>query len=68
MNYRVLIVDDDDESRLWLQRVLGGASFDAEAAASSSEAFGRIANDDIDLVITERQLARTDGLRFLWRV
>jgi len=68
MSYRVLIVDDDDDSRSWVQRALGAAGFDIAAATTGAGAFAYIASDDIDLVIAERTLRETDGMRLVWRI
>ena len=68
MSYRVLVLDDDDNSRAWVERALGIAGFHIAAATPGSAAFEHIASDDIDLVIAERALRQTDGMRLVWRI
>jgi two-component system, NtrC family, response regulator AtoC len=68
MSYRVLIVDDDDLSRLRMERALVGGGFATCAATAGREAFDRIVNEDVDLVITERLLPEMDGLRLVWQI
>jgi len=68
MSYRILIVDDDDMARLPIERALAAAGFETRAATSAPQALDRIVSEDVDLVITERLLPESDGLRLVWRI
>src|SRR6185437_14806038 len=62
---RALVVDDDDLSREMLAEVLTRDGHSVVLAADGSEALRRLAEFEIDLVITDVQMARTGGFELL---
>jgi CheY-like chemotaxis protein len=65
---RVLIIDDDDEARTGLRRLLEAEGHDVEEAADGSQALRRFAGSPADLVITDIFMPHMDGLEFVMRV
>lgn len=62
---RVLIVDDESEMRVLLQRVLQKTGHDLLTASSGRQALALLASEDIDLVLTDMQMAGGSGLELL---
>ena len=65
---RALVVDDDDLSREMLAEVLARDGYEVMVAADGSEALRRLADHDLDLVISDVQMARTGGFELLAEV
>jgi len=65
---RALVVDDDDLSREMLAEVLARDGHSVVLAADGSEALRRLAENDLDLVISDVQMARTGGFELLAEV
>jgi CheY-like chemotaxis protein len=53
---RVLLVDDDPTSRLTLQTVLEAGGYRVDAAASAAEAFGKLEEQEYELVLSDLQM------------
>ena len=53
---RVLLVDDDPTSRLTLQTVLEAGGYHVDAAASASEAVGKLDSGEYELVLSDLQM------------
>jgi CheY-like chemotaxis protein len=47
---KILIVDDEDDIRLFLRKFLEGAGYDVEEASSGAEGFSKIKGEKFDLV------------------
>ncbi|MEV6717375.1 response regulator transcription factor [Lentzea sp. NPDC051208] len=62
MNYRVLLVEDDERIRQALGLALGDEGFDVVEAASGEEALYRLDNDVFDVVLLDLTLPGVDGL------
>jgi two-component system chemotaxis response regulator CheY len=63
---RVLVIDDDARLRQVLARLLRGAGFDTiDEAADGEEAIGAMADFPPDLIITDCQMPRMDGITFV---
>jgi CheY-like chemotaxis protein len=63
---RVLLVDDDLTSRLTLQTVLEAGGYQVDAAASATEAIGKLDAREYELVLTDlRMEAPESGLKVL---
>lgn len=59
---RILVVDDDALSRRILEQVLVAAGYDVEAASDGQEALGKVRQHRPDVVVTDWQMPRMDGL------
>src|SRR5215469_1655094 len=63
---RVLLVDDDPTSRLTLQTVLRAGGYHVDAAASAAEAFGKLDEQEYELVLSDLQMESPEaGLKVL---
>lgn len=65
---RILIIDDDDEARAGLRRILEADGHRVEEAADGAQALRRFAGDPADVVFTDIFMPRMDGLEFVMRV
>lgn len=59
---RILIVDDDDILRGLHEAVLSNAGYGTNSAADGEEALAMLASGDFDLVLTDCNMPRLDGL------
>ena len=64
---RVLIVDDQEESRQTLARVLGSLGYETELAHDGIEALGKL-KLDIDLVLLDAAMPNLDGFAVAQRI
>lgn len=62
--FRILVVDDEDEVRGRLIRVLSG-EFDAAEASDGPEALEKISRETYDLVLLDQRMPRLSGLEVL---
>ena len=63
---RVLLVDDDPTARLTLKTVLEAGGYAVDSAASAAEAFGKLEEQEYQLVLTDMQMESPEaGLRVL---
>ncbi len=65
MNYRVLIVDDEADSRVALAELAGHWGYDVQAASDGSEALRRAIEWHPDLILTDLVMPNMDGLWLL---
>ena len=66
---RVLIVDDDNDTREALEEALGEAGFTVGQAASGAEALRRIAeHGEPDVILLDLRMPDMDGEQFLERM
>jgi two-component system, response regulator FlrC len=68
MSYSILIVEDDNNLREALTDTLTIAGYVPETAINGEEALGLIQNKSIDMVISDVQMARMDGIKLLKRI
>ncbi|MBK8594572.1 MAG: diguanylate cyclase [Holophagales bacterium] len=59
---RVLVVDDDPLSRRILEQALGRSGYDVETASDGQEALAKVRSHRPDVVVTDWQMPRMDGL------
>jgi CheY-like chemotaxis protein len=59
---RILLIDDEEEIRQLLSRCLQGMGYETACAADGDEARRLVAGFGPDLIITDLQLADSDGI------
>ena len=59
---RVLIVDDDPDNLLWLDRILRREGLTVDVAADGKAALGRLCEQDYALLVTDVEMPAMDGL------
>ena len=62
---RVLIVDDEENTRIGLVKLLTQEGYEAKAVADGFEALEHLKNGSIDLVLTDINMPGMNGLVFL---
>lgn len=62
---RILVVDDEENTRLALTRLLSREGYDVKTASNGSEALNQIRNQPVELVITDLNMPVMNGLTFL---
>jgi two-component system, NtrC family, response regulator AtoC len=65
---RILIVDDDELSRGYLNEVLQRNGYTVESVCDGQEAVGMTDENDYDMVFLDMKMPRMDGLKVLERV
>lgn len=68
MNYTVLIVEDDNDLREALTDTLTIAGYSPKTAINGEDALEVLQNESIDMVISDVQMARMDGINLLKRI
>lgn len=67
-NGRILITDDDKQTRELIATFLGYKGYEVLQAGDGMDAFEKIEGNDIDLVITDLMMPRLNGLEFVKKV
>ncbi len=62
---RVLVVDDEENTRICLIKLLSQDGYIVESAADGIEALGHLGSNETDLVITDINMPGMNGLVFL---
>jgi CheY-like chemotaxis protein len=62
---RILVVDDDNDTRQLSVDVLAGHGYDVEAATDGAAGWEALQNYDYDLVITDNKMPRMTGIEML---
>jgi DNA-binding NtrC family response regulator len=62
---RILVVDDEENTRLALTRLLAREGYDVKTAATRSEALHQIRMQPVELIITDLNMPVMNGLTFL---
>ena len=62
---RILIVDDEENARIGLKKLLALEGFQVEAVANGFEALEYLQKNVVDLVITDINMPEMNGLVFL---
>jgi two-component system, response regulator FlrC len=68
MNYTVLIVEDDNDLREALTDTLTIAGYIPKTAVNGEDALDVLQNESIDMVISDVQMTRMDGINLLKRI
>ncbi|MHC5012095.1 MAG: response regulator, partial [Planctomycetota bacterium] len=64
-DFRVLVVDDEEDLRRGLERLVSSTGASAEGAASAEEALERLAARSFDLVLTDVRMTGMTGVELL---
>ncbi len=64
---RILLAEDDDAMRGFLERALQKAGYDVVAFANGAEAFERIKEEPFTLLLTDIVMPRMDGIELARR-
>jgi signal transduction histidine kinase len=67
-NETILLVEDDDGVRAAAQRILESAGYRVFSAASAAEAEAIVANDAVELLVSDIVLPRTNGVELARRL
>jgi len=62
---RILIVDDEENTRIGLSKLLAQEGFEVGSAADGNEALDYLGQQKVNLVITDINMPEMDGLVFL---
>lgn len=62
---RILVVDDEENARLALSKILINEGYDVASAGNGREALQYLRNRDIELIITDLNMPEMNGLSFL---
>jgi adenylate cyclase len=62
---RVLIVEDDDDARRWLARILAGEGWQVREAEHGRQALDCLAEKPVDLILLDLMMPEMDGFQFL---
>ncbi len=65
MGKKILIVDDEEDVRLFLADFLGDRDFKIDTAESGEEALGKVAKTPPDLVLLDVMMPGMDGIQCL---
>jgi DNA-binding NtrC family response regulator len=65
---RVLIVDDDDILREFLDQVLTAANIEVKSASNAYDALDLLINERVELVLTDIQMPGMDGWELAMRI
>jgi two-component system response regulator (stage 0 sporulation protein F) len=61
----ILIVDDEEHTRLGYAEVLRLDGYNVETAANGSEVFNKAIGQNFNLIITDLRMPETDGITFI---
>ena len=62
---RILVVDDEENARLGLSRLLAREGFFVDSAANGFEALNYLREQEVDLIITDINMPQMNGIDFL---
>lgn len=67
-NYRILIVDDDENLRIGMVTFLEDEGFQVDEASNGREGIEKLEKEVFDLIITDYKMTEMDGLHFIKRI
>lgn len=65
---RILIVDDEEHTRLGYAEVLRLEGYDVDTAENGKEAFFKIQKNDYDVIVTDLRMPELDGMTLTDRI
>lgn len=64
-NKKILVVDDEENARMALSKILAFDGFEVASASNGVEALNFLRSKDVGLIITDLNMPEMDGLTFL---
>lgn len=64
-NKRILVVDDEENARVALSKILAHEGYDVSSAGNGVEALNYLRSKDVELIITDLNMPEMNGLMFL---
>lgn len=65
--YRILLAEDDDAMRLYLERALSSAGYSVDAVDRGTEAIPLLENSQYDLLLSDIVMPEMDGIELAQR-
>lgn len=65
---RILLVDDEENARVALSRLLTRGGYIVDAVANGFEALNHLREHDVNLIVTDINMPEMDGIEFLREV
>lgn len=65
---RILLVDDEENARIALSRLLSRAGYLVETVSNGFEALDHLREHDVNLIVTDINMPEMDGISFLREV
>lgn len=65
---RILVVDDEENARVALSKILAREGYDVASAGNGFEALNFLRNREVELIITDINMPEMNGLAFLREV
>jgi DNA-binding NtrC family response regulator len=62
---RILLVDDEENARLALSRLLSKEGYIVDAVSNGFEALNHLREHDVNLIVTDIKMPEMDGISFL---
>lgn len=63
----ILVVDDDQDIRFFLQEALEDAAYDVATVANGAEALAHLQHNPVDLILLDLWMPESNGVTFLQR-
>ncbi|BAI79657.1 two-component response regulator [Deferribacter desulfuricans SSM1] len=64
-NYKILVVDDEEHTRLGYAEVLKLDGYEVETAETGLEGLEKAKQSDFDVIVTDLRMPQMDGLTFI---
>ncbi|MEI7816417.1 MAG: response regulator [Desulfuromonadales bacterium] len=62
---RILVVDDEENARVALSKILVHDGYEVASASNGLEALNYLRSNEVELIITDLNMPEMDGLKFL---
>jgi DNA-binding NtrC family response regulator len=62
---KILVVDDEENARIGLSRLLAREGYDVEAVENGYEALNYLSNNEVNLVVSDINMPEMNGIQFL---
>jgi len=68
MEYKILVVDDEDYHRELMQKLLSKLGYEVEAVESAEDAFSSLEKEKFPVIITDLIMLEMDGVEFCRKI